>query len=154
MKTASFIFALIIAAALAPTSDLFAAVPGGDALAGLILKEFDTSSDGNLDQGEWQAGIASSFTNLDSGGDGSISGSEIDALHSELAGETGDLTAGLLVALIKQVLFTLDTNKDMLIDRQEYGKLADGIFDRLDGDKNKSLTKGELAELPVKLMVK
>lgn len=131
-----------------------AAVPGGEALAKLITHEFDTNSDGLLDQGEWQGGIAGSFDKLDTNRDGSIKPDEVDALSDDIAAEAGDIGGIILVGLIKQALLTLDTDGDKAVSRKEFDALTDGIFTKLDADKNASLTPAELAELPLRMVSK
>lgn len=130
-----------------------AAIPGSEALAGLIMGEFDTNSDTKLDHGEWQGGIGDSFADLDANGDGSIASDEVDGIKSDVASKTGDFTAAVLVAIIKQIILALDTDKDKLVSRKEYDTLSNSVFEKLDGDKDKSLTSTEVADLPVKLIV-
>jgi hypothetical protein len=79
---------------------------------------------------------------------------EVDLLTKDIAEETGDLAAGLMVALIKQVLLSLDSDGDKLVSRKEYSALTTDIFTKLDTDKSNSLTLAELSELPVKMFVK
>jgi len=133
---------------------LSAAVPGAETLAKLITHEFDTNSDNILDQGEWQNGIARSFDQLDKNHDGSIKPEEVDALSGDLAEEAGDIGGTILVALIKQALLTLDQDGDKAVSRKEFDALTDGIFTKLDADKNGSLTLAELSDLPVKMVIK
>ena len=129
-----------------------AAVPGAEALAKLITCEFDTNSDEILDQGEWQSGIADSFGKLDSDGDGSIKPDDVDGLSEDIVKESGEIGDGIIVALIKQALLSLDTDGDKSVSRKEYGALSDSIFAKLDTDKNASLTLTELAGLPATLI--
>ena len=133
---------------------LRAAVPGAESLAKLITHEFDTNSDGILDQGEWQGGIARSFDQLDKNHDGSIKPEEVYALSGDLAEEAGEIVGTILVALIKQALLTLDQDGDKAVSRKEFDALTDGIFTKLDADKNGSLTLAELSDLPVKMVMK
>lgn len=139
---------------LLSTHTLCAAVPGSEALARLIAHEFDTNSDDVLDQGEWQNGIAGSFDKLDTNHDGSIKSDEVDDMSNDIAAEAGDIGGVIIVALIKQVLLTLDTDHDKAVSRKEFDKLTDGLFTKLDADKNASLTLAELAELPMKIVTK
>lgn len=129
-----------------------AALPGGDALASLIITQFDTNSDGSVDAGEWQTGIARSFDDMDSDGDHKITAREIDSLQTEIAKETGELAAGVVVTLIKKVILSLDTDKDQAVSRKEYDANTEGFFKTLDADKNGTLSKSELADLPVKVI--
>ena len=133
---------------------LHAAVPGAEALAKLITHEFDTNADGLLDQGEWQGGIARSFDQLDKNHDGTIKPDEVDALSGDLAEEAGEIGGTILVVLIKQALLTLDQDGDKAVSRKEFDALTEGIFTKLDGDKNGSLTLAELSDLPVKMVTK
>lgn len=141
-----FIFALVV--------PMHAALPGADALAQLIAKSFDTNSDDLIDAGEWQAGVADGFSKLDKNSDGSIQGTEMDALKGDIASETGEVAALFVVGLIKQVPMSLDSDKNMSVSRKEYDELSLGVFGKLDADKSNNLTLAEVAELPVKLLAK
>ena len=145
---------LVILLLLFGTHTLPAAIPGAESLAKLITAEFDTNADGVIDQGEWQNGIANGFDKLDSNRDGSARPDEADALTKDLAEDSGDFAAGLIVALIKQVLISLDADGDKSVSRKEYDALSDGIFTKLDADKNSRLTLAEISELPLKLIAK
>ena len=135
-------------------SPVSAALPGAESLAKLIMSQFDTNSDDSIDSGEWQTGIGGSFAKIDGNSDGSLQPDEADSLTKDIAEETGDLAAGLMVALIKQVLLSLDSDGDKLVSRKEYSALTTDIFTKLDTDKSNSLSLAELSELPVKLIVK
>lgn len=141
---------LIASLSLATLSQ--AAVPGADLLAGLISKQFDSNSDGILDTGEWQGGIAASFDGMDANGDGSISGDDVDALKKSISDETGDLGATVAVALIKQIVMTLDKDGDRLVGKTEFADGGEGIFKKLDANSDGQVTKTELADLPIKLL--
>lgn len=145
---------LAVSLVLLGAHTLRAAVPGGESLATLIAHEFDTNADGILDQGEWQGGITGSFDKLDTNRDGSIKPDEVDGLSDDIAAEAGDIGGVILVALIKQALLTLDQDGDKAVNRKEFDALTDGIFTKLDADKNASLTPAELSELPVKMVSK
>lgn len=149
MKRFVFLLGLSLSALLAP---LHAALPGSDALAGLILGEFDKDSDSLVARTEWDRGINDSFSTLDRNNDESIASNEVDVLKADIAEQTGELTAGVVLAIIKQAVLSLDADKDKLVSRKEYETLARGIFDKLDTDKNGSLTRAELSELPTKLI--
>ena len=149
MKRFVFLLGLSLSALLAP---LHAALPGSDALAGLILGEFDKDSDSQVARTEWDRGINDSFSTLDHNNDESIASNEVDVLKADIAEQTGELTAGVVLAIIKQAVLSLDADKDKLVSRKEYETLARGIFDKLDTDKNGSLTRAELSELPTKLI--
>jgi hypothetical protein len=133
---------------------LRAAFPGTESLAKLIVAEFDTNSDEAVDAGEWQGGIEGSFAKLDGNSDGSLQADEADGLSKDIAEKTGDLAAGFLVTLIKQLLLSLDTDGDKLVSQKEYNTLSTDVFTKLDTDKNNRLSLAELCELPVKMLVK
>ncbi|MBL9183841.1 MAG: EF-hand domain-containing protein [Verrucomicrobiaceae bacterium] len=144
----------VLFALLLGSSTLTAALPGAESLAKLITKQFDTNSDDLIDAGEWQTGIAESFSKLDANNDGLIKPEESENLKEDIAEESGDIAATLIVALIQQVLSALDSDGDKAVSRKEYDELSLTIFGRLDADKNNSLTLAELSELPVKLITK
>jgi hypothetical protein len=149
MKT---IASLLCILALLGTGPLHAALPGGDALGGLITDEFDENADALVDRAEWEQGIGNSFGKLDSDHDGSIAAREVDGLQADIANQTGDAAAGLIVAIIKQLVLFLDKDKNQLVSREEYDALAVGIFDKLDADRSEKLARAELAAIPVKLI--
>jgi len=143
------LFALLLG-----STTLTAALPGAESLANLITKQFDTNSDDLLDAGEWQTGIAESFSKLDANNDGLIKPEESENLKNDIAEESGEIAATLIVALIQQVLSALDSDGDKAVSRKEYDELSLTIFTRLDTDKSNGLTLAELSELPVKLIAK
>jgi hypothetical protein len=155
MKSAlrSFVFLVVITVTLAAGPTASAALPGADALAKLIIHEFDTNSDDAIDSGEWQNGIEGSFGDMDTNGDGSVESDEVNGLTEDIAEETGELAAGLIVAMIKQILLALDADGNKLVSSKEYSGLSTEIFTKLDVNKDNSLSIAELAELPVKALV-
>lgn len=134
------------------SSSLNAAIPGAEALGKLITSQFDTNSDALIDQGEWQSGIGNSFEKLDTNQDGTIKGEEIDGLSEDIAKESGSIAGTLVVVLIKQLIMSLDSDRDKAVSRAEYDKPTESIFTKLDADKNASLTLAELSELPSHLV--
>jgi hypothetical protein len=146
------IASLLCTLALLGIGNLRAALPGGDALGGLITDNFDGNADAVVDRDEWRSGIGDSFSTIDASGDNAIVPDEIDGLRKDIATQTGDGTAALLVAIIKQVILFLDTDKDQRVSREEYEALGGGIFDKLDANKDGKLERTELATLPVKLI--
>ena len=128
--------------------------PVGAALAGVMLRHFDGNADQILDGGEWQSGIGDSFRELDAGGDGVISAEELDGLRETLGSEVGELAAGVLVLVIRQVVMTLDENGDKLVSREEFAALSGRLFETLDVDADGSLSAAEAAALPERLLKK
>lgn len=128
-----------------------AQLPGMEALAGLIIGQFDRDHDGNVDINEWQNGANDGFIQMDHDQDGFISEGEIDALSDDISEEIGKLGAAAAVVLIKKILFTFDTDHDHRISKAEYEAGCAALFKLLDTNKDGLLTKAELAELPVRL---
>ena len=146
---------LALAAVIAlPSVPGFAALPGADLLAKVITKQFDTNSDGLIDQGEWQNGIAQGFKELDADHDGCITGKELDGLAGPLAEETGDLAASLVAGMIKKLVLTMDKDKDGSVSEKEFNELGNDFFTKLDTNKNGSIEAAELLELPAKIFTK
>jgi hypothetical protein len=145
---ASTLFALLLLVA----SYTHAALPGAEPLARLITSQFDTNSDHLIDAGEWQSGITDSFDKLDSNSDGGIIPDEIDGIQSEIGRETGDLVSGLVTVVIKQVIFSLDADRNNSVSRKEYSDQSGAFFAKLDADGNGSLSQAELESLPTQLL--
>lgn len=143
---------LLILLTLLAAIPTHAALPGADALAGLITKQFDTNGDTTIDQGEWQSGLEQSFKEMDSNGDGSISGAELDALAGPIGKEIGEFTSGVVTVLIKKIVLTMDGDKDGAVSLKEFTTQATAIFTKLDTSKNGSVEQAELLELPAKLI--
>ena len=143
---ALFLLPFLFLAAAAP-----AELPGTDLLAGLIVKQFDRDHDGNVDVNEWQNGANDGFVEMDHDQDGFISEGEIDALTEDISEEIGKLGAMASVALIKKILFVFDTDRDRRISKSEYETGCTALFKLLDTKHDGLLTKGELADLPLRL---
>lgn len=144
--------AVLLSFCLLLSAGLQAALPGAAPLAKLIISEFDTNADKLISTVEWQSGITESFDKLDTNGDGSIVGGEIDGMQSEIGKLTGDLAAGLVTAMIKQMIFSLDADGDANVSWKEYGASTGSLFAKLDTDSNGSLTPAELETLPTLLL--
>jgi Ca2+-binding EF-hand superfamily protein len=130
---------------------LHAELPGTDLLAGLLVKQFDRDRDGLIDINEWRSGTNDGFDEVDTDHDGSIAESEIDALAEPLSEEFSKLGAAACVVLIKQILFTFDTDGNHRISKAEYEEGCAKLFKLLDTKHDGLLTKAELADLPFKL---
>ncbi len=129
----------------------FAQLPGTDALAGLIIKQFDQDHDGQIDINEWQNGTNEGFDEVDTDHDGFISEAEIDDLAEPLSEEMPRLAAAACTILIKKILFTFDTDGDHRVSKAEYEQGCAKLFKLLDTNHDNALTKAELADLPLKL---
>ncbi|HPA19256.1 MAG TPA: EF-hand domain-containing protein [Verrucomicrobiae bacterium] len=148
----SKVLALSAAAAFwAAVSPTFSAPPGGDALADLIIDQFDTSGDTIVGSEEWQYGIKAAFQMMDEDGDGVITGGELGALEEPIGGRIGEVGAKLIVPIIKRVVFSLDADKNGCVSSKEFADRAEGIFKKLDADVQGTLSRTELAQLPVRL---
>ena len=127
-------------------------LPGAGALAEIILNRFDTNGDSKLDLGEWHAGVADSFGEMDLDRDEKITAAELDDIGQAVAGETGGAAGALLAKLIKTLVLTMDADKDGSVSREEYRKVADALFARLDTNKDAEVTRDELLSLPLKML--
>jgi Ca2+-binding EF-hand superfamily protein len=130
-----------------------AELPGVGALVDIVIARFDTNGDSKIDTGEWQAGVAGSFDEIDTDGDGRITVAEIDALGDAIAGEAGATVAALVMKLIKPILLSMDTDGDGTVSREEFNKAANAWFARLDANKDAQLTRDELMDLPLKMLL-
>ena len=130
------------------------ALPGGTALAGLIIEEFDGNADGKVSEQEWSAGVKDGFEFMDDNGNGELTAKELDDLNRHLAKRMGDLPGRLVSKLVKAVVLSLDTDKSRSVSRAEYEASASGIFRKVDADRDKGLSETELAQLPVRLFGK
>lgn len=153
-RSSTVMLVVIVACALAfVASPASAALPGAESLAKLIIHEFDTNTNDAVDAGEWQTGITGSFDQMDANGDEFINPDEVGELTGDIADQAGELAAGLIIALIKQVILSLDSDGDKLVSQKEYATLSTDIFTRLDADKDNTLSLAELSELPVKVLL-
>lgn len=124
-----------------------AAVPGAEVLSKIITSQFDRNNDDILDAGEWQSGTAEGFSEIDSNSDGRLTGDELDALKDRISDQTGELTAGIVAALMKKVIMSLDGNGDKVVTKEEYNSPTSDVFGKLDANKDGSISQTELNEL-------
>jgi Ca2+-binding EF-hand superfamily protein len=133
---------------------LQAEIPGVDALDSLIGEQFDTNADGEIDTDEWNTGIADGFDTLDADGSGDVEAAEIDELGDPIREQFGDFGGALVVALVKAIVLTLDTDKNKIVSREEYTRETEKFLNRLDVDGNGSVSEAELRSLPSKVLAK
>jgi hypothetical protein len=148
MKTTLLALAVLI---IVPSVQ--AALPGAAMLASVIEDHFDTNSDGKLDHGEWVGGLSDGFDHIDSGGDGTITAAELDALATDLESEVGSIGAPIVGTLVKRLVMSLDKDKNGSVTRAEFTELGTSMFKKLDADTSGDLSSEELAELPSKFML-
>jgi hypothetical protein len=154
MKVRSHFFTACCLALLSMIAPLRAAeLPGAGALVDIIIARFDTNGDSKIDSGEWQAGVAGSFDEIDTDGDGKITAAEIDALGDEIAQETGATVAALVMKLIKPIILAMDTDGDGAVSREEFTKAASAWFAKLDANHDAQLTREELMDFPLKMLL-
>lgn len=138
--------------ALALSVSAQAAVPGADVLGTLISRHFDSNSDSTIDTGEWQGGMKASFADMDADSNGSLSAADIDGLQDSLKSEAGEIGAAVVVALIKQIVFSLDGDGDKLVSEKEFAEGGEAMFKKLDANNDGQASKEELADLPARLL--
>lgn len=146
MKIAALILALLL------TTPTFAALPGTDMLADVIMKALDRDFDGKLDANEWKDGTDDGFVEIDQDLDGIDTPAEIETLSDPLSDELGKIGASLCVTLIEKLFMTLDKDGDHQVSKAEYEEGTIAIFKRLDTNHDGALTKAELGELPTTLL--
>ena len=124
-------------------------------LADVMIEYLDTNGDHIIDIGEFQAGCARGFDEMDTDGDGFISTKELDALGGMLAksGENA-LVAAASGVLLASWIKTMDADGDGRVSREEFLKGCEKYFDKLDSDKDHKLTRDELMALPAKMLAK
>lgn len=144
--------AAVLTVALVLSASAQAAVPGADVVSILISKHFDSNSDGTIDTGEWQSGMKASFADMDADSNGSLSAADIDGLQDSLKSEAGDIGAAVVLALIKQIVFSLDKDGDKLVSEKEFAEGGEAMFKKLDATSDGRLSKEEIAELPMRLL--
>ena len=150
MKRAIFLSLVVFSAAFS----VQAAVPGADVIGTLIARHFDSNSDDVIDLGEWQSGMKSSFADMDADSNRSLSATDIDEMQDSLKSEAGDIGAAVVVALIKQIVFSLDKDGDKLVSEKEFTEGGDAMFKKLDADNDGKLSKAEMSDLPSRLFAK
>lgn len=148
MKTLVLFGTVTLSMALAAAQ---AALPGAEALADLIIDQFDSNGDTITAIDEWKAGMGSSFRVMDADGDGAVSGNELDDLGDPIGARVGDVGAKLIVPLVKRVVLSLDKDKNGVVSQAEFSGRTEAVFKRLDADENGSLARTELAQLPIRL---
>lgn len=135
MKNATFIPAILVAAA---------AVTGASALAAgpkdrdpVSFQELDANSDGQISKEEMTAHRDKRFTDADANGDGQLSVEEMRAAAQKHANDR-----------VATMFEKHDANKDGVLSSDELPKprRAEKMFDRMDADDNGSISEQEYAD--------
>ena len=128
---------------------LFAATPalaGGDkgehhkGMAGMEM--MDTSGDGQVSRDEHTAAAKKMFDTMDGDKDGKVTATEMEAAHAQMVGKDAKKMKGRMSAADK--IKVVDTNGDGALTAEEHATGATTMFDRMDTDKNGTLSKAEL----------
>ena len=61
--------------------------------------------------------------------------------------------AALVVKLIKPILLAMDMDGDGTVSREEFTKAVNACFARLDANRDAQLTRDELMDLPLKMLL-
>jgi Ca2+-binding EF-hand superfamily protein len=128
---------------------LFAATPalaGGDkgehhkGMAGMEM--MDANGDGQVSRDEHTLAAKKMFDTMDADKDGKVTATEMEAAHAQIAGKDAKKMKGHMTAADK--IKKVDANGDGMLSVAEHGTGADTMFDKMDTDKNGSLSKAEL----------
>lgn len=108
----------------------------------MLLERFDANGDGAVTKEEMQATAATRFADSDSNGDGQLSADELTATAETRRAER-------LANRIARQIERNDTDGDGMLSLEETTAAAEGrrieqMFDRLDADKDGSVTLAEL----------
>jgi hypothetical protein len=123
-----------------------AAVVGSFALSGAALAgddkldRLDADKDGKVTQAEYAAGAKTSFDKLDANADGKVTAAEMDAAYTTTKPGVGAAKVPSSAEKIK----TLDTDGDGSLSAVEHEAGSRTMFDKLDADKDGSVTEAEI----------
>ncbi len=113
-----------------------------------IQSPFDANGDNRISYTEFRAFAASLFEQIDSNLDGGLEQTERRVAASQFRPSLSQAITAILR------VHRLDRNKDGLISKAEYfdPSSLQTVFDQLDKDHDRSLTRGEGADLAFKLL--
>jgi hypothetical protein len=123
-----------------------AALVGSFALSGAALAgedkldRLDADKDGKVTQAEYAAGAKTSFDKLDANADGKVTASQMDAAYTTTKPGVGAAQVPSSAEKIK----TLDTDGDGALSAVEHEAGSRTMFDKLDADKDGSVTEAEI----------
>jgi hypothetical protein len=116
--------------------------------AGKMFDRLDADKDGKIDEADRAAHKAGMFDKLDADSNGAISREEFaaadhggpDAGHGGRKGRHGDRDGGRMG---KMMLHMADANQDRVVTRDEFSAAAASHFDKVDTDKDGSISPDE-----------
>ena len=127
-------------------------LPSGKVLSDLILGEFDSNRDGNIDLGEWQTGLEMSFETMDGNQDAFLTKSDFELLAAPIAEKLGNTAGALASSLISTIVLGFDEDEDGQVDSSEFQESAGDLFSKVDTDSNSDLSEEELRQLPMHVL--
>lgn len=132
-------FGLAVTPALALVAAKAAQVDGPAA-----FQQIDTDRDGRIARAEFDAARTSTFSRADADRDGKLTVSEIRTLIP--AGAGGNRTARPSREQLQR-LRSIDRNGDRAIDAGEFSAIGEGLFSRIDANRDGAITPNEAGEL-------
>ncbi len=135
---------------------VFAASPasfaGEGSLDGMI-RMMDTDGDGKISLEEHAAGTKKMFEMMDGDKDGKVTATEMDAAHGKMGKMMGKKPAKTDMSSADMIKIC-DANNDGALMTEEHVLCGKKMFEKMDADKDGSLTKAELTAGHAKMMQK
>lgn len=108
------------------------------------FQQIDADRDGRITRAEFDAARASAFSRADADRDGKLTVSELRALVP--AGAGGDRPSRPSREQLER-LRGIDRNGDRAIDAAEFGAIGQGLFSRIDANRDGVITPQEAGDL-------
>jgi Ca2+-binding EF-hand superfamily protein len=112
------------------------------------FKMMDGNGDGKITAAEHDAAAAKMFEKMDADKDGKVTAAEMEAAHEKVTGSKPMKTDMRAADKIKMI----DTNGDGVVTAAEHASGAKMMFEKMDTDKDGSLSKSECAEGHAKML--